>query len=67
MTSHCPGCSGVYYPGKGPYTEDPCPGCPDSDIAEERERCAQVVWMCRGHCVTDDAAKDLMEHVRRTP
>jgi len=34
---------------------------------KERERCAQVVWECRGHCVTDDAARDLMEQVRRAP
>ena len=36
-------------------------------LAAERERCAQVVWECRGHCVTDDAARDLMEQVQRTP
>ena len=39
----------------------------DAALAAERERCAQVVWECRGHCVTDDAARDLMEQVQRTP
>jgi hypothetical protein len=42
-----------------------CHNAWDAATLSERDRCAQVVWMCRGHCMNDDAALDLMEKVRR--
>jgi hypothetical protein len=37
----------------------------DAALASETARCAQIVWECRGKCVSDESARALMAEVRR--